>query len=284
MNSPHSILFFPIPALIGSIFLMRFVDVSRMVWLQQMILSATAFLICVMVFRFRKSTMTSKVRVSLLVVSLVLVFIPLLFPHGEAPHRWLNIGGLRLYIAACVLPMFLYLMSTISLRQEVAPIRFGFILMTMTLCLAAQPDASQATAFSVAALFSLWNSSLPKLFKSISSLVLLVCVIWAWMQLDPLQPVSYVEGVIQLAATAGVGMMILAIICVALFPLGLVWHGYKFNRPALFSVAIYYLLIAVFAYAQWTPMPLLGFGAGPIIGYFLMVFVDRSSVNTSINK
>ena len=100
-------------------------------------------------------------------------------------------------------------------------------------------------------------------------------VAWAWWQPDPLLPVSYVEGVLDLAANAGPVALVAALAALALPLLMLSWQARASNDPALLSVAVYYLAIDVLAWRQLTPMPLLGFGAGPIVGYALVAAAVR---------
>jgi hypothetical protein len=40
------------------------------------------------------------------------------------------------------------------------------------------------------------------------------------------------------------------------------------------AVAIYYTTLVALAPLEITPVPLIGFGAGPILGYLLMVLVS----------
>lgn len=100
-------------------------------------------------------------------------------------------------------------------------------------------------------------------------------VAWAWWQPDPLLPVPHVEGVLDLAAAAGPVWFAAAVIALALPLLALARLARASNAPALLSVAIYYVVIDVLAWRQLTPMPLLGYGAGPIVGYALMAASAR---------
>lgn len=115
--------------------------------------------------------------------------------------------------------------------------------------------------------------TLPGAYKALALAALVACCVWAWSKPDPLEPVPYVEGVLTLAAQAGWIALSAAIVSAAIPVLSLVWLGMRNSQHALFAVAAYYVCIIGFAATQITPMPLLGFGAGPIIGYFMMVFL-----------
>jgi hypothetical protein len=150
-----------------------------------------------------------------------------------------------------------------------------FVLPTALWALAAQPDASQATAFAMACALPLWRVSAGATAKGLVAATLAAGVAWAWWQPDPLLPVPYVEGVLDLAGAAGPVALAAALVALALPPLMLARLARASNDAALLSVAIYYVVIAVLAWRQLTPMPLLGFGAGPIVGYALMAASAR---------
>ena len=99
---------------------------------------------------------------------------------------------------------------------------------------------------------------------SIASLTL------AWTNEPAISPVNYVEGVIQLASSHQPVAGLWTSIVTLTLPAGLAWLAWKRQQLGIAAAALYYLIISGFAYAQLTPMPLLGFGASPIIGYFLL--------------
>jgi hypothetical protein len=136
-------------------------------------------------------------------------------------------------------------------------------LLVIATALAAQPDASQATAFALAGLVVLSRVPLTVLARVGVGIALAGAATVAWLRLDPLEPVSYVEGVLVLAQQVGPLGFGLALVALAL-PVAMLL------RAGQVAVAVYYAAILFFAYRQLTPMPLLGFGVGPILGYFAM--------------
>ena len=69
-----------------------------------------------------------------------------------------------------------------------------FAYLAVALALAFQPDASQLTAFSIAAGIALFLNKPPLLYKVAILLGICACMLFAWSQPDPLEPVLHVEG------------------------------------------------------------------------------------------
>jgi hypothetical protein len=143
-----------------------------------------------------------------------------------------------------------------------------------------QPDASQLTAFALAMLVLLAAPSSHLLRRLALSAVLLCCTAVAWRAPDPLVPVRYVEGVLNLAAEVSPFALLAALISAALPVIAFVWVARATRSRGTFAVAVYYASLFALAPLQATPVPLLGFGAGPILGYFLVAsVVSRASAN-----
>ena len=119
--------------------------------------------------------------------------------------------------------------------------------------LAAHPDASQATALALSCAVPILGARATSLAKGISLLALTLCAAFAWRQPDPLQPVSYVEGVLGLARDIGPLALIFALLAVALPPGVLLWQAYRAKSLGLAGVAVYYVAIAGCATVQLSP-------------------------------
>lgn len=242
-----------LPAFLGSLFLMHRGGAGQAQLIQQVVVFLVAALASVLLAR-KPLVLTEESGDRVLIVAAVLVVLPLFVP-GAGPHRWLGVGGFRLYIASVVLPGMVLLLpyarsAWIALLVIAAP-------------LAAQPDASQATAFALASLVVLVRAPLSVLARVGLGVALAGAAAVAWLRPDPLEPVSYVEGVLVLAQQVGPLALVLALIALAL-PVAMLL------RLGQVAIAVYYAAVMFFAYRQLTPMPLLGFGVGPILGYFGM--------------
>lgn len=221
--------------------------------LQQAVVFALAAIPCALLSR-KPLVLTEKSCNRALLAATLLLALPLVLP-STGPHRWLGAGGFRLYVASVLLP------SVVLLLPQV---RNGWIaLLVIAAALAAQPDASQVTALALASLVFLWRAPLSVLACIGVGVALAGAVTVAWLRPDPLEPVSYVEGVLVLAQQVGPLGLGIALVTLALPIAALL-------RVGQVAVAVYYAAILFCAYRQLTPMPLLGFGVGPILGYFAM--------------
>jgi cell division protein FtsW (lipid II flippase) len=268
----------PIPAIAGSILLMHSANVSTSLLLQQAVIAAICIAVVLLTQLGKPSHFSTRLQLWVLAIVAFALLAPIFFATQPGPHRWVALGPIRLYVASFVLPMGLLCLTEWPNSRRV--IRTLWILV-VALTLAAQPDAAQATAFSIAALFALLRTGGSTPTKLLVLAGLSASLGWAWSQPDPLEPVAHVEGVLALAARHGVWALIAALISIAIPILVLVRQSQRLGCPGLAVVAVYYAVIYVFASIQITPMPFLGFGASPILGYFGMVLLlSRVSTKT----
>ena len=161
-----------------------------------------------------------------------------------------------------------------------APAIYAATVVAAATALVLQPDASQLSAFALAMLVLLAASSSHLLFRLALLAVLLCCAVVAWRTPDPLAPVRYVEGVFNLAAEVSPFALLAALISAALPVIAFVWVARVTRSSGTFVVAVYYASLFALAPLQVTPVPLLGFGTGPILGYFLVAgVVSRASAS-----
>ncbi len=286
MRTSWLLILLALPSLIGSVLLMRLAGVGQSLLIQQIALALLGMTCVLWIDNVRRNqdagkalTIPRQVRNSILILVPMLIGLAACFAFSEAgnPSRWIKLGGIRLYFSAAVLPLALYVFARLHWRLGFSGIGSVALFSVFVLLLAAQSDLSQVLAFTLAAIFIVWHRADSLLLKAGGSAVWAVLCYWCWQQADPLQPVSYVEGVIQLAASAGSIAMIAAIISVALLPVGLFFVGIKRSMPELIPIALYYIVIMICAYRGLTPMPLLGFGAGPVLGYFAVLALRRNT-------
>ena len=277
MPSHRRLLAAALPALAGSVLLMRQADAGTALLTQQIAVAVICLGALALTRRETSPTAhTSRLALALAATSaVVLLWSPIWLSALDGPERWLRVGGVRIYVASALLPVLVFVLAG-ALRPSSTTPRWPWGLMPAALwALAAQPDASQASAFALACALPLWRASVGAEVKALVAATLAAGVAWAWWQPDPLRPVSYVEGVLELAGAAGPAALAAALAALALPLLMLTRLARGSHDTAFLSVAIYYLAIDVLAWQQLTPMPLLGFGAGPIVGYALMVAAAR---------
>lgn len=212
-----------------------------------------------------------------LILTLGICAIPLL-GSATGPERWLKLGPVNLYIAPVMLPLALVAFahwSQVTSRRAVLAL---LLVIGIAAVLAIQPDVSQVVAFSagVAVILSVsTRSGIERVAALTTSLGLCIA---AYLRPDPLQPVSYVEGVFRLAldhsVLAGTAVLLAAVAFIAMLFVRL-----REIHIGLGSIAMYYLVLFVCSGFGLTPAPLIGFGAGPLLGYGLMI-AGLSAANT----
>jgi cell division protein FtsW (lipid II flippase) len=271
-----------VPALLGSVLLMRAAGAGNGVIAQQIVFSVIGG--CAMMLA-KPSWQTSRQDTAVPWFALALtalLFMPLAVGEGDGPRRWLSVlpsGGFRLYAASIVLPVVLVLLASAfanPLRRDSNRTRWLYlVILGATVALLLQPDAAQLTAFACACVPLLLMRGRDRLVRLAIAVVVIICIVFACRIPDPLQPVSTVEGVFALATGFGIFAGVMAVVA-AIFPsAALLLCARRQESHLLVCVAIYYLVLTGLAPLQVTPVPLLGFGAGPILGYFLMSYIAQ---------
>ncbi len=189
----------------------------------------------------------------------------------ENVHRWLAIGSFRLYIASLVIPSMVIGLGTLfSKKTGALPIAIAAL---MALLLVFQPDASQLSAFAVSITFLVWMQVRQPLLKYGAALLSLVAIVYSWMHLDALQPVAHVEGILRMAREMGTAWFWLGI--ASLLLLLVPFLGFAGNSTLAKAVGLYYLVVLISTFFGNFPIPFMGFGVSPILGYQLALFFLR---------
>jgi len=191
-----------------------------------------------------------------------------LVTSAPGPDRWLSIGPLSLYVAPVVLPAFLIACSVWLAGTGRSAYVASAAVVAASLLLALQPDAAQALALLVAiAVAGVRSRSKASIGAVVGAGIFTA---WAFSQPDPLQPVPYVEGVFALAFGHSVFTGVAVAAGGAALVVGLYANSSR-GRNWLSAVAAYYAVLFTCSIAGLTPAPLVGYGAGPILGFGLMV-------------
>ncbi|WP_251284647.1 hypothetical protein [Cytobacillus sp. AMY 15.2] len=96
-----------------------------------------------------------------------------------------------------------------------------------------------------------------------------VTVILSWIFIDDLAPVPYVEDIIFLVADLGIVWLILGILSLLLLLSPFFYYG-RSNIISL-SLGVYFLITMIVTLFGHFPMPIMGYGISPMIGYFIAV-------------
>lgn len=183
------------------------------------------------------------------------------FPGIENVHRWIQFDGFPLNIGEAFLPAFVALL----VLPRIAPKLLSFFTFAILL---AQPDAGRVTAFAAAnwAVFS-FSRPRPIARKWFLALLFLTCL--GWTRFDPLGRVPYVEDIVLLAFARSWLYGIGSILSLLLLPLPFV-IDYRVNRRVeSLALAAYFTASIIVPFVGNFPVPVLGYGASGLIGYFV---------------
>ena len=253
-----------LPPLLGSVLLMRSEGLDRLA-LQQVATFVVAALIgWAAASRAPRRTVLSNATLALLLATSL--FIPVVATDVDGPRRWLSAGPLRLYLAPMVLPSLLLTSSG------------GWACVTLviaSLALLGQPDAAQASALAVASAVFVLTPAGGRLAPAVVTTVLMGLALVTWQRPDPLAGVPHVEGVLRLAIQSG-RFAGLAAVAAALLPtVVLALVSWQRRDGRWLAVGCYYAALVALAPLELTPVPILGFGASPIIGYVAVAVSAR---------
>lgn len=181
-------------------------------------------------------------------------------------HRWLPIGGFRLHAGAVIAPILIVLIAALARRQSIAATAIAVVSTTV---LALQPDAAQATSMAVAAAIILTRELRQRAHVLTALTLLLGASVLSFVKVDPLPPVPHVEGIFEAVASMGAAWALGGALSLLLLPLPffVLWASSRNSVPLALGA---YIGLTVLAPAWGTfPVPVMGYGVSPILGYFL---------------
>lgn len=205
----------------------------------------------------------------------VMVLTPLalllsLFSRGQSGvHRWILLGPLAWNIAFLLLPAASVAFAATA-RSGLRWILWAALVIQVELWV--QPDASQATAFAAALIVALWTTRYPGHNPVAASLFLGIAAVFAWSRPDPLAPVPEVEDIIKLAGAHSMGMAALSmtsLAAVTVSPLCGSSNAPPGARPSAIALCVYFLICSLMRLFGAFPVPIVGLGMSPIIGFWL---------------
>jgi cell division protein FtsW (lipid II flippase) len=270
MRLPNSqLLLIAIPAVAASVAVLAFGAVGRSAWIIQVLAICLACAVALVGAQLSRRNSSRFPAGPIIVLALLGMALPL-FAGVPGPKRWASLGPINLYMAPVVLPSFVVACSVwISRGGRSQHYAFTAIVCASVL-LAAQPDASQALALVAASAIAVARSP-SRSPASIAALAFAaLATAWALSQPDPLQPLAHVEGVFALALRHSLFAGAAVIASAAALVVGLHVNS-SGGRTWLSVVAVYYAVLFACSVAGMTPAPLIGYGAGPLLGFGLMV-------------
>ena len=246
---------------------------SSALWSAHIAAGAVGVLVYAAVTRFRQLSFTGMATTA--IAGTLALLATLIAPDLEGVQRWLVLGPVRLNASALVMPALLVFVA--GYRRS-SPALLPSLLLAVQGIHLLQPDAGQATAVAAASVVLLFGDS----SRNTARLCALLSVATAaatWARADPLSAAPFVEDILGRAFdispwAGGVALASLAPVIAA--PLAA--RGESTSAAAMSAAAaltVYFATsILVTAFGQF-PVPLLGFGASPVIGAFLGVALQN---------
>jgi len=201
------------------------------------------------------------------IISVALLVLPFFFNGLDGIHRWLTFGPINLYLASIILPLLIILLWELASNNREHYV-FGLTFITLVLLLF-HPDAGQLTAFACATVIILWKKISNRMIKLLCITLTAALVTVSWVFLDDLEPVPYVEDIIFLVADLGNVWFITGILSLILLLSPFFFYGKK--SIVSLSLGVYFLTMMIVTLIGNFPMPIMGYGISPIIGYFISI-------------
>lgn len=132
-----------------------------------------------------------------------------------------------------------------------------------------QPDASQLTGFAVPIMIMLSRKTNSKVIRLLIISVYSLFIILSWMYLDNLPPVNYVERIVNMVADMGLIWLILGAASLVALPVPFLLFPPQNTESISRYIGCYYIIIILSTLFGNFPVPLMGYGISPIIGFYI---------------
>lgn len=200
-----------------------------------------------------------------------LIFIVLTFAGTgiEGVHRWVSIAIIKINVSMVVLPIIL--ISSWKLLELKSLCITVITTIIVAVLLVIQPDASQLTAFAIPMMIMLMNKIDKWVIRLIIVVILSALIIFSWIFLDSLPAVAYVEGILGLVKNLGIPFFVLGVISLIILPMPFILFSPKNFELLSICLGLYFIIILISTLFGNFPVPLMGYGISPIIGYFIAI-------------
>jgi hypothetical protein len=265
-------LFAPAPALLAGIMAMKQLGVPTTIWLTN-IAAAFAGVVLYCLARLIPPSLRLSTQLIILAAAVATILLPFIGPGMMGVHRWVSLGGFSLQSSAIVVPLIITAVAWIA-RQHSAVSIAGAVLTTIILAL--QPDAAQAFSFAIACSVLFALHARRQHYRAIGVLLLLAAAATSFTRNDPLPAVPHVEGIFALVASRGALWAVFGIAALLLLPLPFIATFARAHDRVALALGVYVGMTILASFWGTFPVPVMGYGASPILGYFLaLALYDR---------
>lgn len=253
--------------------------ISIIIWTQNIACLLIAGFISYFAVSNKIKMIRSKTNGIFILIPLLLLILTLISPGMNGVHRWVSIGIINFNVSMIVLPIIIIELWKLS---QIKGLRFTVVItMAISILLAIQPDASQLTGFSIPMMIILCSNTDKKCLRSFIVGILSILIILSWVFLDNLPAVAYVERIVNLLANMGLIWLIIGVISLAILPIPFMLFPPKNLKLPSICVGLYFIIILVSTLFGNFPVPLMGYGISPVIGYYIPItWYAKSKINS----
>ncbi|RKH07883.1 hypothetical protein [Corallococcus carmarthensis] len=279
--SPQGFVLLPLPAILLGAFVAWRSGVPVTAFAVNAVTAALGAGVAARVGRLPGRTLL-RASVPLAFIAVLLTASTLLFPGLDGVHRWMVLGPIRLHASTIAVPWVLLGMS-VALRQRFAVA--AVLALGLSAVHAVQPDAGQGTAFALAASTLLARGhSAHWLQRAFSCAGVLVIGLASWLQPDPLAAVPHVERIVHLATSLSPALGVAGVVALALLlvpaALGTARGRAREGHGGALSASLVVYIAATLGVTALGnfPVPVMGAGAGPILGWYMATGILAASL------
>lgn len=268
-----------IPAITIGAIAMYLNEIPPLIWAQNIFFLIMAGLISFFVVLSKLNMKRSSSYDISILIWLLLIILTFISPSMDGVHRWLSIGAIKFNVSMIVLPILIIELWKLS---QIKGLSFTIIItIVVSILLSIQPDASQLTGFAIPMMVMLCRKTDKKVLRLLIVGILSILIISSWVFLDNLPPVAYVEGILSLLANMGLIWLILGVFSLAILPVPFILFPPKTLKLPSVYVGLYFIIILISTFCGNFPVPLMGYGVSPIIGYFIAItWYSKSKINS----
>jgi cell division protein FtsW (lipid II flippase) len=255
----------PLPALIIGIVAMRRLGVSTQAWAVNLAATALGLLVWFIGRRLPPPAGRAS-RAFLAAGGIAAILLPFASKGILGVYRWVSVAGLRLHASSIVAPLIVLGVAAAAAHGIGGALAIST---ASAIILAVQPDAAQTTSLAAACAIVLIHTPAKQMHKVLAVALLLAVSAASFIRHDPLPPVAHVEKIVGVVASRGAGWAAMATVALLLLPAPFFAAWYRHRQPAALALGVY-IAATLLAPAWGTfPVPVMGSGASPILGYFI---------------
>ncbi|MEG1677195.1 MAG: hypothetical protein RR379_05950 [Clostridia bacterium] len=206
--------------------------------------------------------------VLLLAIGIGLLLLTFAEKGAENVHRWINLGGVSLHASMLAVPCCLAALQALLTKQQSTFAYSGMLCIGSILFL--QPDASQLTGFTLGCAVLLFAQKSHSWVDYFTLLCLMILSVLSFFRLDQLEAVAHVEGILQLVKEIHPLLMGIGIVSLIVVPIPFLFLSKGHMRTVSLAYGLYFEAMIVFSAFGHFPVPMMGFGVSPIVGFCML--------------